>query len=161
VWDAWFQEYYPNLFRYAWIRLHNRGEAEDIASQVFVEALRGIRSFVYTGRPILAWLYRIEHNLVVDRLKAEERRSRLTPSPAEGAALEGPEGLVGNIDLLNAIKNLTEEQRQVVILRYFMAMSAEEVARVIDKTQAAVYSLQARALATLRRSLAAEDEGVA
>ena len=41
LWDKWFQEFYPRLFRYAYIRLRNRGEAEDIASQVFVEALRG------------------------------------------------------------------------------------------------------------------------
>src|SRR5687768_11742384 len=69
IWDTWFQRYYPNLFRYAYIRLRRRTEAEEIASQVFVEAYRGIARYSYTGKPILAWLYRIAHNLVYDRLK--------------------------------------------------------------------------------------------
>ena len=156
LWDRWFQEYYPRLFRYAYIRLRNRGEAEDIASQVFVEALRGIKSFEYTGRPVLAWLYRIEHNLIYDRLKAEARRAMAT-APAADAIEPGVEGLAASIDLFNAIRSLPNEQRQVIILRYLMGLAAQDVAGVIGKTQTAVYSLQARALVNLRKHLVDGD----
>ena len=110
---TWFQRYYPNLFRYAYIRLRRRPEAEEIASQVFVEAYRGIARYTYTGKPILAWLYRIAHNLVYDRLKFEERRSVLqVDSPAATDTTDGPESIIANIDLLNAIDTLTDEQQR-------------------------------------------------
>ncbi len=156
LWDQWFQEFYPRLFRYAYIRLRNRGEAEDMASQVFVEALRGIKSFEYTGRPVLAWLYRIEHNLIYDRLKAEARRAMIT-APDADAIEPGVEGLAASIDLFNAIRSLPNEQRQVIILRYLMGLAAQDVAGIIGKTQTAVYSLQARALVNLRKHLVDED----
>ncbi len=156
LWDRWFQAFYPRLFRYAYSRLRNRSEAEDMASQVFVEALRGIKSFEYTGRPVLAWLYRIEHNLIYDRLKAEARQATAAASPTD-AIEPGVEGLAANLDLFNAIRSLPDEQRQVIILRYLMGLAAQDVAGVIGKTQTAVYSLQARAMVNLRKHLVDED----
>ncbi|HEX5370096.1 MAG TPA: sigma-70 family RNA polymerase sigma factor [Dehalococcoidia bacterium] len=156
LWDRWFHAFYPRLFRYAYIRLRNRGEAEDIASQVFVEALRGIKSFEYTGRPVLAWLYRIEHNLISDRFRAEARRATIAGSSRD--AIEyGVEGLAASIDLFNAIRSLPGDQRQVIILRYLMGLAAQDVSSIMGKTQTAVYSLQARALVNLRKHLSDED----
>lgn len=158
VWDAWFRKHYPNLFRYAYIRLRRRTEAEEIASQVFVEAYRGIDRYTYTGKPLLAWLYRIAHNLVFDRLKAEERRQALeVDAPSRSDIMDSPEALIANIDLLNAIETLTDEQRDVVILRFFLGMSAQEVSGVVGKSPAAVFSLQARALIALRSRLGEES----
>jgi RNA polymerase sigma-70 factor (ECF subfamily) len=154
IWDAWFQRHYSNLFRYAYIRLRRRAEAEEVASQVFVEAFRGIDRYSYTGKPLLAWLYRIAHNLVYDRLKAEERRAALlTESPSSSEIIDGPEKLIANIDLLNAIETLTDDQRDIVILRFFLGMSAQEVSALVSKSPAAVFSLQARALIALRARL--------
>lgn len=153
VWDDWFQDCYRPLFRYAYIRLHSKIDAEDIVSQVFVEAYRGIHKYEYTGRPLLAWLYRIAHNLIYDSQKVAARQSELTAT--DGIALdEGPESLILNFDLLSAIDCLAEEQRDVIILRYFLAMSAQEAADAIGKTPTAVFSLQARALVNLRKNMA-------
>ena len=152
VWDEWFDAYYRPLFRYSYLRLRSRSEAEDTVSQVFVEAYRGIRRYKHTGKPLLAWLYRIAHNVIFDRLKAESRR----PEVAEGIDLgagEGPESRIVSIDLLNAIDALTPEQRDVIILRYFMSMSSVDVGAMLGKTQPAVFSLQSRALASLRSKL--------
>jgi RNA polymerase sigma-70 factor (ECF subfamily) len=77
-------------------------------------------------------------------------------SPAATDTTDGPESIIANIDLLNAIDTLTDEQRDVVILRYFLGMSAQEVSGVIGKTPAAVFSLQARALVALRGRLGEE-----
>jgi RNA polymerase sigma-70 factor (ECF subfamily) len=157
VWDAWFQKHYASLFRYAYIRLRRRAEAEEIASQVFVEAYRGIERYTYTGKPLLAWLYRIAHNLVYDRLKIEERRQALeADGPSRTDTIDSPEALIANIDLLNALETLTDEQRDVVILRFFLGMSAQEVSGIVGKTPAAVFSLQARALIALRARLGEE-----
>ena len=152
VWDEWFQAYYRPLFRYSYLRLRSRSEAEDTVSQVFVEAYRGIGRYKHTGKPLLAWLYRIAHNVIFDRLKAESRRPEVSDAIDIGAD-EGPESRIVSIDLLNAIDALTAEQRDVIILRYFMAMSSVEAGALLGKTQPAVFSLQSRALASLRSKL--------
>lgn len=54
VWAAWYDRYYGNLYRYAYAKLGRREDAEDLASQVFVEALKNIDRFTYRGRPVLA-----------------------------------------------------------------------------------------------------------
>jgi RNA polymerase sigma-70 factor (ECF subfamily) len=152
VWEEWFGTYYRPLFRYAYLRLRSSSEAEDAVAQVFVEAYRGIGRYRYTGKPLLAWLYRIAHNVVYDRLKAESRRPQETEE-LELELREGPESRIVSMDLLNAIEELTPEQRDVIILRYFLAMSSHEVGSLLGKTQPAVFSLQARALASLRSKL--------
>ena len=152
VWDQWFDAFYPKLYRYAFIRLGRKAEAEDIVGQVFLEAVRQIDRFQYTGRPVLAWLYRIEHNLVYDRLKQAGR----APEPEEAATREqiaGPEALIANIDLLNALNELSDEQRDVIILRFYLSMSAQEAGALIGKSPAAVFSLQARAIVNLRERM--------
>ena len=153
VWDEWFQDYYRPLFRYCYLRLRSHSEAEDAVSQVFVEAYRGIARYKHTGKPLLAWLYRIAHNIVFDRLKSESRRAGAAVDAAAAAIGDDPEGRLVSIDLLNAIDSLTPDQRDVIILRYFMAMSSLEVGALLGKTQPAVFSLQSRALASLRGKL--------
>jgi RNA polymerase sigma-70 factor (ECF subfamily) len=152
VWDEWYDEYYRPLFRYAYIRLRSRSEAEDAVAQVFAEAFRGIGRYRHTGKPLLAWLYRIAHNVIFDRLKAEARRPD-NPSGGELVLGAGPEARIACLDLLKAIDSLTPEQRDVIIMRYFMDMSSLEVGAALGKTQPAVFSLQSRALVTLRNKL--------
>jgi RNA polymerase sigma-70 factor (ECF subfamily) len=112
VWQAWFDAYYPSLFKYAYLRVRSRAEAEDIVSQVFLEAVEGIRRYEYQGRPIVAWLYRIAHNLIADRLKRERRLEDLTDGvPSRTDFNLGPEEGIENIDLITALAELTEEQQ--------------------------------------------------
>lgn len=149
AWDEWFTAYYRPLYRYAYFRLRSRAEVEDVVAQVFVEAYRGIGRYRYTGKPLLAWLYRIAHNLVSDRLKAASRRPEQDPVPAD----DDLEACLVSLDLLDALDCLTPEQHDVIVMRYFMGMSSLEVGKALGKTQPAVFSLQARALATLREKL--------
>ena len=128
---------------------------------MFVAAISGIRSYTYRGKPVLAWLYRIAHNLVGDY-----RRKVLREKQQSGAlALDGvhslngstpggdPAALVEDLDLKAALQNLPDTQRDVLILRFFVGLSTPEIAQVMDKQPTAVYSLQARAVASLRTVL--------
>jgi RNA polymerase sigma-70 factor (ECF subfamily) len=154
VWDRWFTDYYPALYRYAFYRLRRAADAEEVASQVFSEAYRGIRRYRYTGRPFLAWLYRIAHNLVCDRIELENRRRRTSLEDGDAAdSCDGPESAVASIDLMNALDALSDDQREVIVLRFFMGMQGREVAATTGKSPAAVFSLQARAIVSLRERL--------
>ena len=158
TWSAWYDRYHPSLYRYAYARLGRQAEAEDIAAQVFVEALKGIDSFSYRGRPVLAWLYRIARNLVVDQIRRNVRHQNawdrlVAPSEPDPGAAPAVEALA----LREAMNHLTGEQREVLILRYFLSLSTREVAALLGKNEVAVFSLQARALAALRRRLSSEE----
>lgn len=182
AWTEIYTSHYAAIFRYAKARVFDETTAADIASAVFVGALKGIDSYHYRGRPLLAWLYGIARNVVASYQRevlaprGEElkegldlprrviwhlmRRSRRDDVQAAGQDLietvsdEGdPAMMVDRLDLHNALAKLPANQREVVILRFLVGLSAQEVAEVIGKKPAAVYSLQARAILALREQL--------
>jgi RNA polymerase sigma-70 factor (ECF subfamily) len=155
--EAWAQIYdrnYTFIYRYFYARLHNQAEAEDLAAQCFLRALAGIGGYSYRGKPILAWLYRIAANLAADRIKDRLRRSTAVLDESAVSGLQaGPEAAIENLDLLRAIDSLKRAQREVIILRFLMSLPTREVARMLGKSEAAVHSLQVRAVEALRRDL--------
>jgi RNA polymerase sigma-70 factor (ECF subfamily) len=155
VWSQWYDQYYSPLYRYAFSRLSSREDAEDIAAQVFVEALKGIGGYKYRGRPILAWLYRIAHNLVAARYR---KLSRAGPLAGDGPAMHDPEAGLDSLVLREMVRRLTPDQREIITLRFFAGLSTAEIARLLDKKEATVYSIQVRAVAALRRLLAPDSE---
>ena len=64
------------MYAYIYYRLGDQHVAEDLAADVFVKALAGIKGYSYRGTPLLAWLYRIAHNVTVDHRKAAARRAQ-------------------------------------------------------------------------------------
>lgn len=157
IWTTWFDRYYDTLYRYAYVRLRNRQDAEDVASQVFLQGIKHIHSYRYTGRPILAWFYRIAGNLISDRL----RRRAPVPDPAalEAVATPGLELHIDQIVLSGAVETLKPEQRDVVVLRLVLGLSIKEVAQILNKSEGAVHSLQVRATRSLRKNLSEFSSG--
>jgi RNA polymerase sigma-70 factor (ECF subfamily) len=176
--DAWTEIYerdHERVFRYVRARVFDDATAEDLTSFVFVGALKGINSYHSRGTPLLAWLYGIARNVVASHQRETLRRERpglatfLVPqlvkrngSVADGlnwneisanSALDEPAALIDSLDLRQAIARLPESQREVIILRFFVGLDAAEVGRLIGKAPAAVYSIQARAIVTLRKYL--------
>jgi RNA polymerase sigma-70 factor (ECF subfamily) len=62
--------------------------------------------------------------------------------------------------MLNAMRGLTEDQQQVIILRFYQMMSSAEVAAVMGKPEGAVKALQSRGLRSLRRILDGQSAGL-
>jgi len=160
--EAWTQIYETNhakLFRYVLARVGDQHIAEDLTATVFVEALKGIDSYVNRGRPLLAWLYTIARNVVnyhhrsLFKRKASDRAWEGEPSSAGVNQLSDPALAVEGWDLREAISHLSSEQREVIILRYFVGLTTPEVAGVVGKHERAVYSLHTRAIKALRRHL--------
>ena len=152
VWARWHDELYPFVYRYAYSRLRSREDAEDIASQVFIEAIKGIQRYDSRGRPILAWFYGIAHNLVSRRF----REGSHTTSLLEVEAVHSPrneETLVESLQVRMAMDRLKPEHKEVLTLRFLLDLPTKQVAGMIGKTEAATYSLQVRAMEALRREL--------
>lgn len=160
AWDELYLEHYTAIYRYAFFRVADAPAAEDLAAEVFFQAVRGIQRYRYRGVAFRAWLYRIAHNVTADF-----RRERLARGPAEPdpeAALrlleEGdfaPAVLLRR-DIQEAVARLTDEQQQVIILRFYEGLSIAETAETIGRNAGATKSLQHRALDRLRAILGEE-----
>src|SRR3990172_1049511 len=64
-----YNEYFDKIAHYAYVRIGDKAEAEDIASEVFLKALESLKGYEERGVPMQAWLFKIAHNLVVDHLR--------------------------------------------------------------------------------------------
>jgi RNA polymerase sigma-70 factor (ECF subfamily) len=159
AWRQLFDEQYGRVFAYAYARTGSSHDAEDVASNVFVEAVRGIHGFRFRGAPVAAWLLRIAHNETVDLLK---RRSRRQETPLEGAVAADIAVARDEIaaaghgrEIGAALGALKREHREVITLRLIEGRSVAESAAILRKTEGAVKVLQMRALQSLRRKLSA------
>src|SRR3989304_8582699 len=74
-----YEEYYDRIARYACVHIGDRCDAEDLAGDVFLKALKSLDSYEERGVPMQAWLFRIAHNLVVDYLR---KKTKAIPSYA-------------------------------------------------------------------------------
>jgi RNA polymerase sigma-70 factor, ECF subfamily len=70
-------------------------------------------------------------------------------------AEDSVDSLLDSIDVRRALERLTDEQRDVLILRFAVGLTSRETAALLGKSEAAIYSLQVRATAALRRFLSA------
>jgi len=158
IYDA----HYPAIYRYVFFRVGSEPVAEDLAGEVFVRLVEKIDQFTYRGRPLLAWLYTIARNLVADHHR-HTGKATLVPldeglvadsvDPEDAASLT-----LSQRRLAAALQELTEEQRQVVVLKFFEGLDNQTVAMIVDKSVGAVKSLQHRGLAALRRVFERQDE---
>lgn len=156
AWAEIYRRHAQQVYAYIYYRLGDQHISEDLTADVFVKALGGIKGYVWRGTPLLAWLYRIAHNVTADYRKAAARRSERVHA-GEDIEVEDKADLIGELterkDMISAIRALTEEQQQVIILRFYMGMSNAEVASVMGKPEGAVKALQSRGLRSLRRIL--------
>jgi RNA polymerase sigma-70 factor (ECF subfamily) len=153
TWAKLFEGYYPVLYRYAYARLGSSAEAEDVASQTFLKAYEAIARYEYRRRPLLAWLYTICRNLANKRRRHSWARTVALEEAEEARAQTSGPDFGSRLDLMDAVLKLKNQQRDVVILRFSLGMSLREAAGVLNTTEAAVHSLQTRALANLRQRL--------
>jgi len=123
-------------------------------------AWRAIGRYQPRGRPILAWLFRLAHNLVIDHYRTQRREAQLDeelvaekPGSNPGSLLELQEEYD---ELREAICRLNADQQQVIALRFMEGMRYPEVAAILGKKEGAVRVLQHRALVALRRVLMEE-----
>jgi RNA polymerase sigma-70 factor (ECF subfamily) len=145
------------VYRYVWARVRDATVAEDLTAQVFLKALEGLPAYEPSEKPFVAWLYRIAYSRVVDHWRRQERRMEVPLEEALPVYESRPEDLLNAeaewrlaIDLL---AELTDDQQDVLILRFIGEMNMAEVAETLGKTLGATKATQHRALASLARLL--------
>jgi RNA polymerase sigma-70 factor (ECF subfamily) len=152
-----YDEYFGRIYAYIYHRIGDARVAEDLTADVFLRMLESVKAEKGWQTSLTGWLYRIAHNLVIDHYRRQSKRDGPSLDERLVAAAESTslrmETLLSQEQLRTAIQTLTEEQQQVVVLKFVEDLSNAEVARILGKTEGAVKALQHRALVTLRRAL--------
>ena len=152
-------EHFDRIYSYLHMTVGNRHDAEDLTTQTFLRMLESIGKFRWGSAPFSAWLFRIAHNLAMDHFRSRRRwqPEEEVPEPeglAESSAEEEAFKLLSSQSMFDLIESLSEEQREVLILKFVFDFSNQEAATVLDKTEGAIKSLQHRALASLQKQMA-------
>ena len=152
-----YERYFDRIYNYVYARLGRVEDAEDLAIDTMTRSLTRLDLFQDQGVGFSSWVYRIAHNATIDHYR---RNGKVTLVPLENAILPqtaDPSELaleqLSNEDLRAALRDLTEEQQQVLILRFFQDLTAAQVADIMGKSVGAVQALQHRALGSLERAL--------
>lgn len=160
--SALYDRHYDAVFNYLYYRVNDQATAEDLTADVFVLMLENIESYTDQGQPILAWLYTIARNRVIDYYRDSDQFEKL---PVKDELMAGNQETPSEIIkaqqsqacFRRALYHLTSSQRQVIIHKFLNQMSTTETAEMLDKSEGAVRSLQLRALTALENAL--EEEG--
>ncbi len=151
-----YERYAPAIYRYIYFRIGEAELAEDLQAEVFLRMLEGIHRYEDRGWPISAWLYRIARDRTIDVIRRRRNRQQV-PLESWGGSCDGPENSVGAQleyeELARTLDDLTDEQRQVIQMRFLAEMSIQEVAQKLGRTEGSVKALQHRGLQSLARRL--------
>jgi RNA polymerase sigma-70 factor (ECF subfamily) len=157
----------PMVRRYCRARL-GRGErasvsADDVAQEVMLAVLKALPNYRVQGRPFLAFVYGIASHKVIDahRAAGRNRSDPVSDVPDSAEVSDGPEQRALHSELSGQmgqmLTTLPAKQREILVLRVVVGLSAEETAEVVGSTPGAVRVAQHRALARLRRAMPEEE----
>ncbi len=143
-----YEIHFERIYAFIARRVRDRDAAEDLTSEVFHSALANLRQWEWKGKPFAAWLFRSAANAVSDHAA---RTGREDPIPE---ALEshdaGIEEAQERSRLFESVRELAEDQRRVLELRFVEGQSIREVAQAMGRSEGAIKQLQFRALDNLR-----------
>jgi len=145
------------IYRYIFFRVTDADLAEDLTAAVFLKAWEGLARYRPDG-PFLAWLYTIARNTVIDHYRTRRKSVSL-----DQAVIRQDPGFDAKVDLQDEVDTLkrsmlglTDEQREVLTLRFIADMETAEIAERMKKSEGAIRALQMRALQALAKVMNTE-----
>jgi RNA polymerase sigma-70 factor (ECF subfamily) len=156
-----YDHYQGSVYRFVYYRTRSQTLAEDLTSETFLRALRNMGGFRWQGKDFGAWLMTIARNLCTDHYKAGRTRLELTTDDmgVHDDATDGPEhavlaGLTNQV-LLGGMRQLSDEQRDCLIMRFLQGLSIAETAEILGRSEGAVKQLQLRGVRNLAKLIPA------
>jgi RNA polymerase sigma-70 factor (ECF subfamily) len=152
-----------DVYSYAYYRIGNHHDAEDLTEQTFLQAYRHFERAQREsdGRPLRPWLIRIAHNLAANYHRDRSRRPTAALDHVEPP--EHPHGTErvaeGREELrlvMAGLTHLSEDRREALIMRFALGMSNREIARALGRSDGATKVLIHRSIKQLEEQLAAD-----
>jgi RNA polymerase sigma-70 factor, ECF subfamily len=144
--------YSPDVQRYVNSVVHDSHEAEDITQGVFAKLITTIGKYEQRDVPFTAWIMRVARNAALDHVRA--RRAIPTEDVRVADSGQAQVGIDRSRALREALEDLPDDQREVLILRHVIGLSPTEIAETTGKTESSVHGLHHRGRRTLKVSLA-------
>ncbi|PPK61710.1 sigma-70 family RNA polymerase sigma factor [Actinokineospora auranticolor] len=154
----------PLVVRYCRAKLgrlpHSFSSADDVAQEVCVAVFRALPTYQQLGRPFLSFVYGIAAHKIADvhRANSRDKSDPIAETPDTMSLDDGPEQITLRHELAEQtgalLRTLTQRQRDILIMRVVMGMSAQETADVVGTTAEAIRVAQHRALNRLRKTVA-------
>ena len=162
--DREFSELYRthlrDVYSYAYYRVGNHHDAEDLTEQTFLQAYRHFERAQResNGRPLRPWLIRIAHNLAANYYRDRSRRPQTHLDDAETyssphATEDLVEGREEVQEVLEGVSNLPDDRREALIMRFALDMDNREIARALGRSEGATKVLIHRAIRQLESGL--------
>ena len=168
--DADFTELYRahlrDVYSYAYYRIGNHHDAEDLTEQTFLQAYRHFdrAQRESNGRPLRPWLIRIAHNLAANYYRDRSRRP--VTQLDDAAIISSPhgteemvEGREEVMEVLRGVSELPDDRREALIMRFALDMDNREIARALGRSEGATKVLIHRAIKQLEERLKEDGDG--
>lgn len=164
---ALYEKYFKAVYRYSYKRVSlNKSLAEDITSETFVKAIENFEKFDYTGKPFVAWLYQIAHNLIVDYFRSKKEQNVSLDSlviPPE----EDKESILSTLSkeelkkkITDNLEKLPDEVRNLFTLKLTEDLTFKQIAKTLDDTEGAVKMRYYRGIELLEEIIKQEERDV-
>ncbi len=152
-----FERYRRIVFRFLYYRVEDPASAEDVTAEVFLRVSQALPSYRFQGSPFQSWVLQIARNLAIDHFRKVSARPQVpldeAMSMTDDDVERSAERRLTGERLRTALAGLTEDQREVIILRFVLCCPIAEVATVLARSESAVKALQRRGLEALRDTL--------
>src|SRR5437660_12252689 len=156
-----------DVYSYSYYRTGNHHDAEDLTEQTFLQAYRHFERAQResNGRPLRPWLIRIAHNLAANLYRDRSRKPACSIEETEAlTALHTTEQLVEGRDqlsrVLDGVRQLPDDRREALIMRFALGMDNREIARALDRSDGATKVLIHRAIKQLEEIVGDPRKGV-
>ena len=170
VTDAGFEELYRDhlrdVYSYAYYRIGNHHDAEDLTEQTFLQAYRHYPRArrESDGRPLRPWLIRIAHNLAANYHRDRSRKPQtpldsIEPPAAKHSTEDVVEGRAELRAVMKHLEELPEERREALVMRFALGMDNREIARAMGKSDGATKVLLHRAIKQLQERMEEAGDG--
>jgi RNA polymerase sigma-70 factor, ECF subfamily len=155
-----YREHLRDVYSYAYYRIGNHHDAEDLTEQTFLQAYRHFERAQResNGRPLRPWLIRIAHNLAANYYRDRSRRP--ITQLEDAAVLSAPHGTEEMVEereevkeVLAGVSKLPEDRREALIMRFALGMDNREIARAMGRSDGATKVLIHRAIKQLEEGL--------
>ncbi len=153
-----YSHYISPIFRFVYMKVSHQEEAEDLTHEVFLTAWQNIPNYQFKGFPLSSWLYQIARNRVIDHYRLKKNTISLEQADPDAELIKINSSAETDLDtslslvkIRAAMKKLTGDQQDVILMRFMEELSHKEIAAAINKSEGAVRLIQHRAINELKK----------
>lgn len=154
AYESLYKEYFPKISRFVAFRVNSPETAEDLVAEVFIKAWENLQTSTEVTS-FTSWIFTIARNRIIDHYRTKKTYADLFELEN---LLEYEDNVVDAIDLdiaskefLRHLEKLSEDQQQILRLKFFEGLENEEIAAIVDKSPGTIRVIQHRAIMALKK----------